>query len=186
MNIICLHGFQQSAYDMKEKMKKIIYIYKNTVNFDFIDNINPTIWYDIDDPDKPIDEITNEIIDINKTFNYLDTIFTKKYDGAIGFSQGADILRLYISIKNIDLKFLISIGGHDINNDLYKIEKLQFPIKTRIYIISGLSDQYVPFYHVKNMCKSLSKTNVTNYLFFHDNKHIIPINLLINILKFNL
>ena len=113
MKILSLHGFQTSGIIMKNQTKYM----RNIFNYNFIFPDAPHISTDIPPPiitkfySKPYYEwYNNNNNGLDESINFIKTL--GKFDGVLGFSQGACMAINILEI--VDAKFFISIAG--INN----------------------------------------------------------------------
>jgi hypothetical protein len=164
--ILCFHGFGQTADIMKNKMKKVINQF-NGIEFEFCDSLYDKSWYNLETKEGIVENMEN----IN------NLIKDKQYDGFIGFSQGAVFARIFTSIYNPNIKFIISLCGLD--DVVYSIKKYTFPHFIKFYNVYGNRDLYVTPQESKFLTNFISNCEEIEF----DGKHIIPNDNIINILE---
>ena len=170
--ILCFHGFDQTAETMKKRMKNVVENFSG-ITFNFTNSVDEKMWYPYVN-----DIMTEKSMDMLK--KNMENIYSsgEKYDGIIGFSQGAIFARIYISLYNPEISFLISVCGQDEIYDKFNICNLTFPEKIRFYNLYGNRDKYVLPESTKYLTKHLKNVEEIEF----DGGHVIPNNEVIKII----
>lgn len=174
INVLCLHGCNQTQSMFEGFMKNIVKMGEKQHNLNFIfteaEHDHPNggkTWYN-----KPLDvkEIGHIAYDIDLTKDALtklsDTIKTNNIDVLLGFSQGANVVDTYMAhCDHHSIKRVVLMCGYSL------VEDAPISIDTSCLSVISANDKIVPFELDPGSSKlRYSKSHVIK----HEKGHVLP------------
>lgn len=182
LKILCIHGANQSAEIMEQRMKPILRKMKNDASFIFIespfpvndatDNNKKQWWYKTQDKETKMWKYDTGKEGVEFIEKFIQT--QGPFNACIAFSQGVSALQVVSSeLLNNNFTHMVLVGGYTLSNvsDL----KIQHEYNGKILFVAGTADEIVPQSKTVELSEKYTKASYID-LFVHPKRHEIPIN----------